>query len=937
MSMKKLLLLSLALIVFGAVLFLVSSESEQVSQKIAKKAITIPEFEDEEKTPEERALFTEERLLYEYYRQVNPLTGKIPRDEKLLELDRSIKAKLKTNSARSIQTTYENRGPSNFGGRTRALVIDKTNSSIMLAGGVSSGVFRTTNGGSSWTKVSKNNEIHNVTAIVQDPTNTNIWYYGTGEAIGNSASINGDFYYGQGIWKSTDGGINWTQMPITLTPVNDPTVYDNNFDFIFNLAVHPTTGDLYAAVPGKIIRIYNNGSNKTDELSSGSTSINRHTDVVITPGGRVYAGFSGTNATSYKGVWTSPTGVGSYTRISTGVFTPVGRVVLALAPSNPNKLYVLFDNGNVGNCASGTQEADLWMYNLSTPGFTNYSSVLPLETCHNPPAPQTSCDPSNNPFSIQKGYDLVVRVKPDNENFVVIGGTNVYKKTNITDLGSRFVRIGGYNSNTSYAIYDTPAGDPHHPDIHALVFDPSNSNLMYTGTDGGVHKTADVTASTVDWTSLNNNYQTVQYYHVNIDPLSGSDIVIGGAQDNGTTIGGMDAGLPNITEHIDYFGADGGSSAISRDGSCLPIFFSAQKGQVFRTLNGVGPCSGYAEITPEDQSLVPPEPYPSEFVTLFHLDPDNNKALYYASNGTLLRTTNSTTVTASTWDDLGDTNSVFGHNDYFQSFATSWGAYNASSYLLMGGDEGHIYRLDDPQNAGRTLSNAVDITPPTATSGSFPSIVTGLAIDPNDNNTVLATYANYGSGIINIFLTHNITASPPTWEEVELNLSAHSIRSAAIVEDNGETSYFVGTARGLYSSPDPTTTNWVREAQNEIGFALVSDLKYRPADHKLLIGTHGNGMYEATISSTLGLKDIENISSSIRLYPNPVHDNLNIKLPQADGSKVSYSVLNLSGQRIFSGVLDNESLNVSALTPGMYFLQIKTNNGKQGAKSFIKK
>lgn len=933
--MKKLLPITLVFIVFGVVVFLVSSESEQTTKEIAKKVITIPELEDEEKTPEERALFVEERLLYEYYRQVNPITGKIPREEKLLELEHSIKAKLKTNSARSIQTTYQNRGPSNIGGRTRALVIDKTNSNIMLAGGVSSGVFRTTNGGASWTKVSSNDEIHNVTAIAQDPTNTNIWYYGTGESIGNSAGsiyINApNPYYGQGIWKSTDGGINWTQMPITLTPVNDPTVYDNDFDFIFNLAVHPTTGDLFAAVPGKIIRIYNNGSNKTDELFSGSTSYNRHTDVVITPGGRVYAGFSGTNATSYKGVWTSPTGVGSYTRISTGVFTPVGRVVLALAPSNPNKLYVLFDNGNVGNCASGTQEADLWMWNQSTPGFTNYSSVLPLETCHNPPPPQTSKDPNNNPFSIQKGYDLVVRVKPDNENFVVIGGTNVYKKPNITDLGSRFVRIGGYINNTSYAVYDTPSGDPHHPDIHALVFDPNNSNLMYTGTDGGVHKTANVTASTVNWTSLNNNYQTVQYYHVNIDPLSGSDIVIGGAQDNGTTIGGTGAGLPNITEHIDYVGGDGGAAAISRDGACLPFFVSAQKGVVYRIFNGGGGCPSYEEITPEDQSLVPPEPYPSEFVTLFHLDPVNNNTIYYAAHGTLLRTTNSTTVTSSTWSDLGDTNSVFGHGDYFQSFATSWGTYDASSYLLMGGDEGHIYRLDDPRNAGRTLSNAVDITPPTATIG-FPSIISGLAVHPSNNNIILATYANYG--INSIYLSSNKGTS---WTLVERNLSAHSIRSAAIVEDKGEIHYFVGTARGLYSSPDPTTTDWVREAQTQIGFALVSDLKYRPSDHKLLIGTHGNGMYEATISSTLGLEDIENISSAIKLYPNPVHDNLNIKLPQADGNKVAYSVLNLSGQRIFSGILDNESLNVSALTPGMYFLQIKTNDGRQGAKSFIKK
>jgi len=270
-------------------------------------------------------------------------------------------------------------------------------------------------------------------------------------------------------------------------------------------------------------------------------------------------------------------------------------------------------------------------------------------------------------------------------------------------------------------------------------------------------------------------------------------------------------------------------------------------------------------------------------------------------------------------------------DEWFQTFSTSWGTYNAStSYLLMGGDSGHIYRLDDPQNVA-SVSSAVNITPPTATLG-FPSIVTGLAIHPTNDNMILATYSNYGTD--SIFLTEDKGA---TWTLVERNLSSHSIRSAAIAEDNGETTFFVGTARGLYSSSNPATTDWVREAPNQIGFALVSDLKYRPDDHKLLIGTHGNGMYEATISSTLGVDDFNNISSLMKLYPNPVQNDLNVKLSQADATQISYTISNLSGQTISQGVLDNEKIDVSQLTTGMYFLQLKSNDGRKGAKSFIKK
>lgn len=917
--MKKLLPLFLGLLTILALFYLLPSKSEKPTNKIERKTFKISKNNQEgKKSPEERARFAEERYLYEYYRQANPLTGKIPKEEKLLEFNRSKQAKLKSNSnSRTIQTTFINRGPTNFGGRTRALVVDRSDNTgnTILAGGVSSGVFRTTNGGTSWAKVSSNDEIHNVTAIVQDPRvgQELVWYYGTGESIGNSANLPGSSYLGQGIWKSTDGGVTWSQMSSTSSTQE---LFDSRFDTVYKLAVHPITGELYAAINGRVSRF--NGASWISEVSNPGTSISGSfiTDVVITSGGRVYAAFSGKCDPSIEGVWTSPDGDTSWTRINAADFTPFGRVVFALAPSNENKLYVLFDNGNDSDCdTTPLIEADLWMWNQSNTTFTNYSSKLPDEA---------GCLNGNDPFAIQGGYDLVVSVKPDDENFVVIGGTNAYKKTDITAVGN-FLRIGGYISANSYALYDTGPGDPHHPDIHALVFNPFNNAVLFTGTDGGIHKTNLVTAATVHWADLNKNYQTYQYYYVGLDPMTGSDIVIGGAQDNGTKVGGVDWGMPDATTQAGVGPGDGVSVAISRDDVCLPFFFGYQSGFIYRD------CPNGQEITPE---ISPGTPYDSEFVTLFHLDQSNNNALYYAAQNILLRTTDATNVTSSTWDDLGNTN-AFGHQDYFQTFSTSWGVYDSgSSYLLMGGDQGHIYRLDDPQNMSRDLSDAVDITPSEATVVAPPnsSIVTGLAIHPTNNDIILATYSNYGTN--SIFLSTNKGA---TWTLVERNLSAHSIRSAAIAKDNGETTYFVGTARGLYSSTDPTSVDWVREAPNQIGFALVSDLKYRPSDNKLLIGTHGNGMYEATISSILGVDDFNNISSLIKLYPNPAQKDLNVKLPQADGAQINYIISNLSGQTISKGKLDKETIDVSQLTTGMYFLQLKTSDGRKGAKSFIKK
>ncbi|TXE06265.1 T9SS type A sorting domain-containing protein [Seonamhaeicola algicola] len=921
---KKLLLASLAL--FAIIAFCIVSVSNNDNQKIVKverKNIN-PTKKGKKKTPEERALYNEARNLYEYYRQVNPNTGIISKNDKKREFKQAKNAKLRANinlTAKVPQAAYISRGPSNMGGRTRALVVDKSDNTgnTIIAGGVSGGVFRTTDGGANWTKVSPNDEIHNVTAIAQDPRAgfENVWYYATGEGLGNSASssaqqTSGAYFFGQGIWQSINGGVTWVQMPSTDSNYES---FDSDFDVTYSLAVHPLTGHLYAASIGLIARF--DGSSWTTEIDGNPSSTGQATDIVITTSGRCYAAFSGIHDTATEGIWTSPTGVGSWTRINddgiSADFTPEGRVVLALAPSNENKLYTLFVNGNSIDCNDPTplQEADLWMWNQSTTNWTNYSSKLPDEA---------GCSEGNDPFAAQDGYDLVVNVKPDNENFVVIGGTNAYKIENIT-TDAMFSRIGGYASSSGYTSYSN-----HHPDIHALVFNPFNNNVLFSGTDGGVHVTNDITANTISWTSLNNNYQTFQFYHVDIDPGNGSDFVIGGAQDNGCVLGGTFISLPNLTEQLNIANGDGASTAISRDTNCnsgIGFFISLQNGVTYRN------CGTYVEITPES---APGTPYDSQFVTYFHLDPDNNNALYFASLDKLLRTTDATNVTQDNWTDLGNTTAAFGHNDQFEIFSTTRGTYNpASSYLLMGGDSGHIYRLNDPQNA-TNISSAVDITPPTA-STTFPSIVSGLAIHPTNNDIVLATYSNYG--INSIYLTTNATSASPNWTLVERNLSSHSIRSAAITEVAGQTLYFVGTARGLYSTTDPTSIDWVREAPNQIGFAVVSSLAYRPSDNHLLIGTHGNGMYEATVSDVLGIEDVNDVSSEIKLYPNPVANQINLDLPVLN-NKYNYSIIDMSGKTITNGTTDSKQINVSTLSSGMYFIKLNF-DGKTGVKRFIKK
>ncbi|MFK5877988.1 MAG: T9SS type A sorting domain-containing protein [Flavobacteriaceae bacterium] len=875
----------------------------EITEKKSKKSIT------------EKQLYSIEREKYEFDMQKNPLTGIIPLEEKRMEFENSLLARNTESFARTT-SVYNFRGPSNFGGRTRCVVVDISDatSNTILAGGVSGGVFRTTDAGASWVKVSANDEIHNVTALAQDPRVgfQNIWYYGTGEWSGNSAGL-GAFYYGQGIWKSTDSGLTWTQLSGTGSNF---TAFDSFFDFINTLEVNPVTGDLFAAITGKIYRY--DGTNFTVQIEEPSNGVG-WTDVIVTSSGRVYATIEGSS--SENGVYTSPTGNGSWTRIAQNgtpaSWSSIGRIVLAEAPSNEDIIYALYANGN-----SGGIEADLWQYDFSTSTWTDYSSKLPDEA---------GGDLSgNDPFAIQGGYDLVVSVKPDNENFVTIGGTNVYKIEDIT-VDATFVRIGGYISNLSYSLYNF-GGTEHHSDIHALEFDPNNSNVLYSGTDGGVHKTLDINPDDIAWVNLNNNYKTYQYYHVALDQTNGSNAIIGGAQDNGTTVGGTDLGLTDNTTMSRFFGGDGVAVelAVRSDnrGDDFQLYYGSQGGNIRTNY------PGFRSLIPAGSS--------SQFVTYFYLDPDNTTNLFYAGLSDLYRTTdaiNVTTVvtaTADEWTNLG----ALSTSQNIRTLAATRGVYNAAtSYMLIGGENGGIFRLDDYQNAA-TAATAVNITPSDASTASG-SIVSGLAIHPTNPDIVLAVYANYG--IVNIFHTSNATDASPTWTNVERNLSAHSIRSAAIIDVGGEIIYFVGTARGLYTTPatspsDPTISiDWGLEGGNELGFALISRLVLRPSDNKLLIGTHGNGMFETTVENTLSVNKYNRETNSLTVYPNPTQSELNFVSNKTNFIEpITYFIADITGKVVMKGTIINNRVDVNRLNSGIYFVTINVNGLKEVTK-FIKK
>ncbi|MFM8839754.1 MAG: WD40/YVTN/BNR-like repeat-containing protein, partial [bacterium] len=165
----------------------------------------------------------------------DPITGKIPKNSRALELEfahRFKKDKKQYSESLLNEQGWMFAGPNNVGGRTRGFAIDIRNENIMIAGAVSGGIFKSTDQGLSWKKTLRNDQLQSVTSIIQDRRagKESRWYAGTGEFHGNSSDLNGD-----GIYASTDYGESWELLVGSRTKT--PQSWDGAFEYVYSLAM----------------------------------------------------------------------------------------------------------------------------------------------------------------------------------------------------------------------------------------------------------------------------------------------------------------------------------------------------------------------------------------------------------------------------------------------------------------------------------------------------------------------------------------------------------------------------------------------------------------------------------------------------------------------------------------------------------------------------
>ncbi|MFY9826009.1 MAG: hypothetical protein WAM82_31860 [Thermoanaerobaculia bacterium] len=704
---------------------------------------------------------------------------------------------------------WQSLGPGNLGGRTRALVFDPVDPRTLYAAGVDGGVWKTVNGGASWTPLDDLMPSLAVTTLALDPASRKTLYAGTGEGFFNTDAVRG-----AGIFKTTDGGRHWQQLAATATP---------NFYAVNRLLVSARSKAVYAATGTGVWRSLDAGRTWRQVLASQEQggcldlalrNAPPRDDVVFAACGTMQ------QATVYRNLQAQKQAPWVPVLAEPGM----GRTSLAIAPSDPNVIYALAAS-NLPGPNSRYSQGLLAVFRSSTGGAAGSWEATVRNT---DPVPLNTALLSSTHFAFQQEcggsfadawsgrgwYDNVIAVDPKDPERVWAGGVDLFR----SDDGGRTWGLANYWwEGNGFA----------HADQHALVFHPKydgtrNQTLMVAG-DGGVYRTdnarapvargdaapCDSAGNAVRWTSLEHGYGVSQFYSGAVFP--GGLSYLGGAQDLGTLMGG-DAAGPDGWRAV--LGRDGGLVAIDpahpqvvyAESDHLSFVKSTDGGNTFTSAaSGIG-GSFFLFIAP------------------FALDPLDGQRLWLG--GDSLWTTDDG---AATWHRASP---AVGVNalDLVSAVAVS---PHDDRHVLAGTSQGLIVRNDAaPDATGGTLWPAARPRD---------GFVSSLVFDPQDLGVVYATYATFGGAHV-----WKSTDGGGTWQSLDgtgasrlPDLPAHSL----VVDPRHPQRLYAGTDLGVFASLDGGAT-WAVEVT---GFANVVTESLVLSPPFLFAFTHGRGVWRATL------------------------------------------------------------------------------------------
>ncbi|MGB1248107.1 MAG: T9SS type A sorting domain-containing protein [Chitinophagales bacterium] len=912
-------------LLFFAVLFLVGCTQVDTEEK-------------KEKINAVFAIGTEEnplaRMEYDQLRYASPLVGKIPANMTQMEYA------FVQSMPKSINSDFDWfwRGPQNQGGRTRALALDILDETRILAGAVSGGLWISENGGESFEKAHTSLMSHSITCISQDKRAgfENIWYYGTGEQSGNSSDL-----VGHGIYKSVDNGWTWTILEATLPDSAQTISSQGDFNYVRDLVVNPTNGEIVAATFAGIFRSNDGGDTWQNELvidgdpnGFGYVNFGNLANIDVTSDGVYYATLSRDG--SDRGIWRSTDGDTWIDITPTGFASSYRRIESGIAPGDENQVYFIVD-AQTNPLLDEVHQ--LWKYKYISGDGTGAGGVWTDKTANLPSGTCTGFyDFDFGYYQSQGGYDMYIKVHPTDTNIVFLGGTNIYRSTNGFSINDA-EWIGGYQCDAA-----TPSNyiwPNHHPDQHVAIFLPSNPNVMLSAHDGGLSKINDCLSTDIEWQSMNNGYGTTQFYTVAIEQGEAeSEQIVGGLQDNGTFLTNT---INALQDWNMVFYGDGAYCAI--DEGRNNYYLSWQGGKTFKfSIDEDNNVDGLTRIDPIGGSDY-------MFINPFILDPTDNNTMYLAGGQYIWKNDSLADIPlvgeeynalSMGWTriDESDVSSVFGADPRISALDMS---VSTDTVLYYTSESGGVYKLIglDTENYQRINLRDNSIMP----SGAFPSCI---EVNPENADEVLLTFSNYE--VESIFYTVD---GGDNWEDVSGNLEENSDGTGAGPSANwahfytkdGETTYFVGTTSGLFSTEtlQSDMTVWAREGVETIGNVPVAMIVSRPYDNNIVVATHGNGMYSTKqfISNVNDINLVENGFYMGNPFPNPASDKVKMEYRIDESADVSIKVIDVFGREVATLVEGTvkagtyEARWYPQNATGNYFIVMDVDGQKQSRKVIV--
>jgi photosystem II stability/assembly factor-like uncharacterized protein len=654
--------------------------------------------------------------------------------------------------SRNIKANWQPLGP-NYSpggyaglGRIASIAFHPTDQKTIWVGAAGGGLWKSTDGGVNWKTTTDTFTVLGISGIIIDKANPDVMYVATGDGdAGDNNSI--------GVLKSIDGGVNWAKTGLVWTTSNGrrirKLIQDPDDP---NMLLAATTAGIYQTTDAGVT---------WKSVKSGN-----YFDIEANPKAATKI-FYASNANQ---LFKSSDNGATWTTIQT--ITGANRIAIAIAPSNDSTVYAL--------CSKSSDSGLLGVYKSTNSGN---SYVLQSDK---PNILSGSKDGSS--AGGQGWYDLIITVDPLNANVVYTGGVTTWKSTD-----------GGLTWALNSFWYNISGVPAVHADKH--VFEWQNSITLWEGNDGGVYRT---TNGGTSWTYLSSTMEISQMYRMSVSQKDAKAIT--GLQDNGTKLK-----LSN-GNWSDVLGGDGMQCAIHPTNPSV-MYGCIQNGALNRSNNG---GSNWVNI----QNNIPGKPS-GAWITPFAL---------HASNPNLV---------------------VAGYKEVYKSNnqGGSWVAISKNlsnsnlNYLFIApSDSNYIYAAKSDSIYKTRNGGATWVKYPT------PGSISNFCIHPKNPEILWAVRSNYSANQ----KVYKSKDGGATWTNISgslPNIPANSIEYQVGTNDG----LYVGMDMGVFYK-DSTMADWVLFADG-LPNAEVTDMEIKYDEGKIYASTYGRGLwksdwYSCTVDST---------------------------------------------------------------------------------------